>query len=159
MTLRGVFFSNSGNVFSHRFFEALSQTPARLAAVVEVPPAKRVSTNLDAAAMPGDDDAAPEVVASLGRASANIATGGGLLRLRARPCGGDPDGRSQDQCGQRDQTALPCGAARGPQRLRTEPDHAGGRSAQAQAAETRSRRVGQQDRQDRVENDDVGRGL
>ena len=52
MTLRVVFLGNSGNVFSHRFFEALSKTPARVVAVVDVPPAKRVSSIRDAAAGP-----------------------------------------------------------------------------------------------------------
>lgn len=43
--LRVVFFGNSESVFSNRHFDALLQTPCKVAAVVDVPPAKRVSTN------------------------------------------------------------------------------------------------------------------
>lgn len=43
--LRVVFFGNSESVFSNRHFEALLESPCRIVAVVDVPPAKRVSTN------------------------------------------------------------------------------------------------------------------
>lgn len=43
--LRVVFFGSSESVFSNRHFDALLQTPCEIAAVVDVPPAKRVSTN------------------------------------------------------------------------------------------------------------------
>ena len=45
MTLRVVYFGSSQNVFSQRFYEALRQTPCEIVAVVDVPPAKRSSTN------------------------------------------------------------------------------------------------------------------
>ena len=43
--LRIIFFGNSQSVFSNRFFTPLVDTPCDLAGVVDVPPAKRQSTN------------------------------------------------------------------------------------------------------------------
>jgi methionyl-tRNA formyltransferase len=43
--LRVVFFGNSQSVFSNRFFTPLLEAPCALAGVVDVPPAKRQSTN------------------------------------------------------------------------------------------------------------------
>jgi methionyl-tRNA formyltransferase len=43
--LRVVFFGNSASIFSNRFFQELTRTPCELAGVVDVPPAKRSSTN------------------------------------------------------------------------------------------------------------------
>jgi methionyl-tRNA formyltransferase len=43
--LRVVYFGNSQSVFSNRFFTPLLDTPCELAGVVDVPPAKRQSTN------------------------------------------------------------------------------------------------------------------
>ncbi len=43
--LRIIFFGNSQSVFSNRFFNPLLDTPCDLAGVVDVPPAKRQSTN------------------------------------------------------------------------------------------------------------------
>ena len=43
--LRIIFFGNSQSVFSNRFFTPLLDTPCDLAGVVDVPPAKRQSTN------------------------------------------------------------------------------------------------------------------
>lgn len=43
--LRVVFFGNSQSVFSNRFFTPLLEAPCELAGVVDVPPAKRQSTN------------------------------------------------------------------------------------------------------------------
>lgn len=51
--LRVVFFGNSESVFSNRHFGALLQAPCEMAAVVDVPPGKRVSTN--ARTMSGSD--------------------------------------------------------------------------------------------------------
>jgi methionyl-tRNA formyltransferase len=45
MTLRVVFFGSSQNVFSQRFFAALAETSCEVAAIVDVPAAKRSSTN------------------------------------------------------------------------------------------------------------------
>lgn len=45
MTLRIVFFGNSESVFSNRHFGALRQVPCDVVGVVDVPPAKRSSTN------------------------------------------------------------------------------------------------------------------
>ena len=45
MTLRVAFFGSSQNVFSGRFYEALTQTPSEIVAVVDVPITKRASTN------------------------------------------------------------------------------------------------------------------
>jgi methionyl-tRNA formyltransferase len=47
MSLRVVFFGNSQNVFSQRYYRALRQTPCTVVGVVDVPPDKRVSTNTD----------------------------------------------------------------------------------------------------------------
>ena len=43
--MRVIFFGNSQNVFSGRFYEALQETGCQVAAVVDVPAAKRSSTN------------------------------------------------------------------------------------------------------------------
>ena len=43
--MRVVYWGNRQNVFSNRHFAALLQTPCDIAAVVDVPPAKRASTN------------------------------------------------------------------------------------------------------------------
>lgn len=43
--LRVVFFGSSESVFSNRHFDALVQTPCEIVAVVDVPPARRISTN------------------------------------------------------------------------------------------------------------------
>ena len=43
--LRVVFFGNSQSVFSNRFFTPLLESPCELTGVVDVPPAKRQSTN------------------------------------------------------------------------------------------------------------------
>lgn len=51
MALRVVFFGNSESVFSNRHFAALLDAPCFLAAVVDVPPGKRASTNT----RPADD--------------------------------------------------------------------------------------------------------
>lgn len=48
MRLRVVFFGNSESVFSERHFEALRATACDLVAVVDVPPARRSSTNVRA---------------------------------------------------------------------------------------------------------------
>jgi methionyl-tRNA formyltransferase len=45
MSLRVVFFGNSEGVFSNRHFQELLVAPCALAGVVDVPPAKRTSTN------------------------------------------------------------------------------------------------------------------
>lgn len=45
MTLRVVFFGNSESVFTSRHFAALLDAPCAIAAVVDVPPARRTSTN------------------------------------------------------------------------------------------------------------------
>jgi methionyl-tRNA formyltransferase len=45
MTLRVAFFGSSQNVFSGRFYEALTRTPCEIVAAVDVPVAKRASTN------------------------------------------------------------------------------------------------------------------
>ncbi len=45
MTLRVTFFGNSQSIFSNRHFQALTQTPAKLVGVVDVPSSKRTSTN------------------------------------------------------------------------------------------------------------------
>jgi len=45
MTLRVVYFGSSQTVFSRRFYEALSRTSCDIVAIVDVPPAKRSSTN------------------------------------------------------------------------------------------------------------------
>jgi methionyl-tRNA formyltransferase len=45
MALRVVFFGNSESVFSNRHFHALVETPCQVVGVVDVPPAKRTSTN------------------------------------------------------------------------------------------------------------------
>lgn len=42
---RAVFFGSSDSVFSHRHFQALLQADCRIAGVVDVPPARRGSTN------------------------------------------------------------------------------------------------------------------
>ena len=44
-SLRVVFFGNSQSVFSNRFFTPLLEAPCELVGVVDVPPAKRQSTN------------------------------------------------------------------------------------------------------------------
>jgi methionyl-tRNA formyltransferase len=44
-SLRVVFFGNSQSIFSNRFFTPLLDAPCKLAGVVDVPPAKRQSTN------------------------------------------------------------------------------------------------------------------
>lgn len=43
--LRVVFFGSSESIFSNRHFSALLQAPGEIVAIVDVPPAKRVSTN------------------------------------------------------------------------------------------------------------------
>ena len=43
--MRVVFFGNSESAFSNRHFQALREAPCQVAAVVDVPPAKRSSTN------------------------------------------------------------------------------------------------------------------
>jgi methionyl-tRNA formyltransferase len=43
--LRVVFFGNSEGAFSNRHFAALKEVPCKLAAVVDVPPSRRLSTN------------------------------------------------------------------------------------------------------------------
>jgi methionyl-tRNA formyltransferase len=43
--LRVVFFGNSEGVFSNRYFAALREAPCELAAVIDVPPSQRNSTN------------------------------------------------------------------------------------------------------------------
>ena len=43
--VRVVFFGNSASIFSNRFFQELTKTPCELVGVVDVPPAKRSSTN------------------------------------------------------------------------------------------------------------------
>ena len=45
MTLRVVYFGSSQNVFSRRFYEALARTSCAIVGFVDVPPAKRSSTN------------------------------------------------------------------------------------------------------------------
>ncbi len=45
MTIRLVFFGNSQSPFSNQFFQAFLASPAELVAVVDVPPARRTSTN------------------------------------------------------------------------------------------------------------------
>jgi methionyl-tRNA formyltransferase len=45
MALRVVFFGNSESAFSNRHFQALWEAPCQVAGVVDVPPAKRSSTN------------------------------------------------------------------------------------------------------------------
>jgi methionyl-tRNA formyltransferase len=46
MSLRVAFFGNSEGAFSNRHFQALLASPCRVVAAVDVPPARRVSTNL-----------------------------------------------------------------------------------------------------------------
>jgi len=46
MSLRVVYFGSSQNVFSRRFYEALSHTSCNIVAIIDVPPAKRSSTNV-----------------------------------------------------------------------------------------------------------------
>jgi methionyl-tRNA formyltransferase len=46
MSLRVVFFGNSEGAFSNRHFQALLASPCRVVGAVDVPPARRVSTNL-----------------------------------------------------------------------------------------------------------------
>ncbi len=46
MNLRVAFFGNSEGTFSNRHFQALLASPCRVVAAVDVPPARRVSTNL-----------------------------------------------------------------------------------------------------------------
>ena len=48
MTLRVIFFGNSQNVLSRRFHESIFQTPCYIAAVVDVPPSRRMPANPDA---------------------------------------------------------------------------------------------------------------
>jgi methionyl-tRNA formyltransferase len=43
--LRVVYFGNSGSIFSNSCFQDLLETPSEVVAVVDTPPAKRVSTN------------------------------------------------------------------------------------------------------------------
>ena len=50
MTLRVAFFGNSEGVFSNRHFAALAASPCDIVAVVDVPPARRTSTNTATAA-------------------------------------------------------------------------------------------------------------
>ena len=52
MALRVVFFGNSQSVFSNRHFQALADVPCELAAVVDVPPSRRTSTNPEVDAFP-----------------------------------------------------------------------------------------------------------
>jgi methionyl-tRNA formyltransferase len=53
-----VFFGSSDSAFSNRHFDALLRTGCRVAAVVDVPPARRVSTNASRAEGPGFAQAA-----------------------------------------------------------------------------------------------------
>ncbi|MGE5141599.1 MAG: methionyl-tRNA formyltransferase [Rudaea sp.] len=45
MTLRVVFFGNSDSTFSNRHYAALAAAPCQIVGVVDVPPARRISTN------------------------------------------------------------------------------------------------------------------
>lgn len=58
-SLRVIFFGNSQSLFSNRFFAPLLDAPCELAGVVDVPPAKRQSTNpVTAAGLPSFVEAA-----------------------------------------------------------------------------------------------------
>jgi methionyl-tRNA formyltransferase len=46
MTLRVAFFGNSESAFSNRYFQAFLESPCQIVAVVDVPPARRTSTNI-----------------------------------------------------------------------------------------------------------------
>lgn len=56
--VRAVFFGSSDSAFSNRHYDALLRTGCSLAAVVDVPPARRVSTNASRAEGPGFAQAA-----------------------------------------------------------------------------------------------------
>lgn len=57
---RVVFFGNSESVFSNRHFRALMEAPCEIVAVVDVPPAKRGSTNTAASDVPSFVEVAAE---------------------------------------------------------------------------------------------------